>query len=84
MYSNKTVSLVSCRRQSEVIRQHAETQRGRLVQTAHAAMLCGVELTNYRLEEASNDPAEWRGVWIGVKREIKMEQKERKCGAERK
>ena len=69
-------SLVSCRRQSGVTLQHAKTQKGRLVQTAHAAMHCRVELTNYRLEEAKNDPAEW----IGVRKEIE----DNVCAAERK
>lgn len=47
----------------EVIRSspHARREKGRLVQTAHAATFCEVELTNYRLEEASSEAAEWKG-----------------------
>jgi len=65
-----TVSLVSCRRQSGLL-LHAKMQKGRIVQTAHAAIPCRVELTNYRLEEASNDPEEKNRCGYGVKQEIK-------------
>lgn len=39
--------------------QHAKTERGALVRSAHAPMHCEVQLTKCRLE-ASSDPAEWR------------------------
>lgn len=41
---------------------HARRKKGGLVQTAHAATFSEVKLTNYRLEEASSDAAELRGV----------------------
>lgn len=52
--------------------QHAKTERGALVQSAHAAMHCEVQLTKCRLE-ASSDPAEWR--WIERKNEREKERK---------
>lgn len=54
-----------------------------MFKTAHAAMHCKVKLTNYRLEETSNDPAEWNECGWGEEGN-KIEQKRKSVVAERK
>lgn len=56
----QAIESVSSHAGGDQVVSSCKEKKGRLVQIAHAATFCEVELTNYRLEEASSDAAEWK------------------------